>query len=91
MAVLVTAIHAFLASPQDVDASRGFCETAGGSRNFVPARARIKSGHDGELGPIVGAKLATLARGEQKRFRERLDVEQRTIYLTSMLINRSIK
>ena len=29
-----------------VDASRGFFETAGGSRNFVPARARIKSGQD---------------------------------------------
>src|SRR5437899_7358482 len=29
-----------------MDASRGFCETAGGSRNFVPAIARIKSGHD---------------------------------------------
>ena len=41
-------IHVLRCTKQGVDASRGFCETAGGSgsRNFVPARARIKSGHD---------------------------------------------
>jgi hypothetical protein len=34
-----------------MDAYRGFFETDGGSKNFVPARARIKSGHDEDEEP----------------------------------------
>jgi hypothetical protein len=46
MAGLDPAIHDFAASKKDVDAYRGFCETPGGSGNEVPARARVKPGHD---------------------------------------------
>jgi hypothetical protein len=46
MAGLVPAIHVLQGGKKRVDAYRGFYETAGGRGNFVPPRARIKSGHD---------------------------------------------
>jgi urease accessory protein len=66
MAGLDPAIHGLRRDEEGVDASRGFSETAGGSGNCVPARARIKSGHDdsGESsarpGRVVTAGIAEI-------------------------------